>query len=119
MKAAHKLVLAESGQVVVPHLEVANTYWSRLCGLQFRKLLPADRAVLMERCSSIHTFWMRFSIDVIMLDRDGRVVEIRESVSPWRVVIPKSKTVTSILEVTAGMNPLKVGDQVRTVLTEA
>ena len=52
-----RVVLCErsSGQVVVERLEVADGFWSRLRGLQFRKELPAGSGLLLVPCSSIHT----------------------------------------------------------------
>lgn len=111
----HQLVNAATNDVVVPRLEVANTYWTRLRGLQFRKSLAPDQGILMERCSSIHTFWMRFSIDVIMLGANGEVLEIRPSISPWRIVLPKAKQVKSILEVPAHTCRCEVGDRLQVV----
>ncbi|MBV8267719.1 MAG: DUF192 domain-containing protein, partial [Planctomycetaceae bacterium] len=49
-------------------------------------------------CSSMHTFLVRFPIDVVMLDRSGRVVAVRRGVRPWRVVLPVPRTY-AILEV--------------------
>ena len=49
---------------------------------------PANRpthALLLPRCRSVHTFGMRFPLDLIWLDRDGRVLRVDEAVPPWRV----------------------------------
>ncbi len=65
---------------------VATTRLSRLLGLA---LLPRDRAgpgLLLPRCRSVHTFGMRFALDVIFLDREGRVIELRRGVLPGRVI---------------------------------
>jgi uncharacterized membrane protein (UPF0127 family) len=36
-------------------------------------------------CSAVHTFFMKFPIDVVFVDRDGRILRIATSVPPWRV----------------------------------
>jgi uncharacterized membrane protein (UPF0127 family) len=59
---------------------------SRLLGLA---LLPRERAgpgLLIPLCSSVHTFGMRFALDVLFLDGDGRVIELRRGVPPRRVI---------------------------------
>jgi uncharacterized membrane protein (UPF0127 family) len=65
---------------------VATTRLSRLLGLA---LLPRERAgegLLIPRCSSVHTFGLRFPLDLLFLDRQRRVVEVRRDVPAARVV---------------------------------
>jgi hypothetical protein len=47
---------------------------------------PPGRALLLPRCRSVHTFGMRFAIDVTFLDGEGRVLRAVPAVPPWRVV---------------------------------
>lgn len=68
--------------VTVP---VATTRRARLLGLA---LLPRERAgpgLLLPRCRSVHTFGMRFDLDLVFLDGAGKVVGLRRSVRPGRV----------------------------------
>jgi uncharacterized membrane protein (UPF0127 family) len=65
---------------------VATTRLSRLLGLA---LLPRRRAgagLLIPRCRSVHTFGMRFPLDLFFLDVEQRVIELRGSVPPGRLV---------------------------------
>src|SRR4051794_4672276 len=64
----------------------ASSLRSRLLGLALLEDLPPDCALLIPACSSIHTFGMRFPIDVAFLDRSGRVVKLRTATPPRRVV---------------------------------
>jgi uncharacterized membrane protein (UPF0127 family) len=48
--------------------------------------MPAGCALLIPGCDSVHTAWMRFAIDVVFLDADGRVLRVATGVTPWRVV---------------------------------
>ena len=57
----------ETGEVLVERLLVAKTFWHRFVGLQFASPLAADCGLLLRGSRSIHTFWMRFAIDVIFL----------------------------------------------------
>ena len=56
----------------------------RLLGLALRRRRP-DHALLIPRCRSVHTFGMRFPLDLIWLDSEGRVLRVDEAVPPWRV----------------------------------
>ncbi len=96
-----RLIERDSGQLIVDRLEVADGFWSRFKGLQFRRALPAGTGLLLVPCASIHTFWMRFALDVIFLSDAGRVLEVRTNVRPWRMVIAARGT-HAVLEVTAG-----------------
>lgn len=65
---------------------VAASFRSRLRGLAWREREEAGPGLLIPRCSSIHTFGMRFELDVYFLDRGGRVLAVRRAVSPRRVL---------------------------------
>lgn len=101
MPAQHQLVDAGSGAVIVPKLELADTFWRRFRGLQLRSPLQADEGLLLKPCSSFHTHWMRFTIDVAMLDEDGVVLRVVAGIKPWRFG-PMVKGTQSIVETVAG-----------------
>jgi uncharacterized membrane protein (UPF0127 family) len=86
-------------------IEHANSWWSRFLGLMGRAALPANRALLLEPCASIHTMWMRFPLDVIFLDKNNRVLQISNDIRPFRFCFAP-KGATKVLEMTAGnVNP--------------
>lgn len=108
------LVNVSTNKVVVQHVELANTWWGRFIGLQFRRALPIDTALLLTPCSSIHTCWMRFAIDVVFLDADGVIVDLRDNIRPWSICFSRSPA-TQVLEFASGCRPasLKIGQRVR------
>jgi len=65
---------------------VASTFPSRFLGLGLLSRERAGLGLLIPRCRSVHTFGMRFPLDVFFLDEAGRVIELRRAVSPNRVV---------------------------------
>jgi hypothetical protein len=67
-------------------IPVAATWRSRLLGLALLDHECAGPGLLIPGCHSVHTFGMRFPLEVIFLDREGRVIEIRRSVPSWRIV---------------------------------
>jgi hypothetical protein len=64
---------------------IARSFWSRGKGLMFRSQLPAGTGLVIDPCSSIHTFWMRFPIDVLYVDKDGTVLRADRAMKPWRI----------------------------------
>lgn len=67
-------------------LPVAESFRTRLLGLAWRPRSEAGPGLLIRRCASVHTFGMRFSLDVYFLDRGGRVLSVRRRVPPRRVL---------------------------------
>lgn len=65
-------------------METASSAGARLKGLLGRAALPEGEALLIAPCTSIHTLFMRFPIDVLFVDRRGRVVRAIERMAPWR-----------------------------------
>lgn len=57
-----------------------------MMGLLGRASLPEDEGLLLAPAWSIHTWGMRFPIDVVFIDRDERVLRIVPAMRPWRVV---------------------------------
>jgi uncharacterized protein len=65
---------------------VADGARARLLGLALLDDIPDDIGLLIRHCSSIHTFGMRFALDVDFLDESGRVIRRAEAVPPRRVL---------------------------------
>jgi uncharacterized protein len=66
-------------------VHVAATRRARRRGLARMTPLPPGHALLLTPCRSIHTFGMRFALDLTWLDRDGSVVRVDDAVAPNRV----------------------------------
>lgn len=69
-------------------------------GLLGRGSLPGGEGILLRPAASIHTFFMRFPIDAVFLDRDLVVVGIERNLKPWRAA--GRKGARSVLELAAG-----------------
>ncbi len=61
----------------------------RLLGLMFRKTFGAIDAMYFEHCRAIHTFFMRFPIDVLCIDSRNTVIDMRHSLAPGKYFVPK------------------------------
>lgn len=62
----------------------AERLLERAAGLIPQKKPVIDECMVFERCSSIHTFFMRFSIDVVFCGADGTVISVVRGLKPWR-----------------------------------
>jgi uncharacterized membrane protein (UPF0127 family) len=82
---ARRLVNVRTGQVVARELLTAFDSASRRKGLLGRDSLPEGAAMLIAPSNAVHTFFMRFPIDVAFLARDGRVLKVRHAVPARRM----------------------------------
>ena len=89
------------GRCIARHVEMACSFRSRCLGLLRRASIPDQQGLLLIPGGSIHTLGMRFSIDVVFLSRQMRVLKLLEYVPPWRVVIAPRGT-ARVLELAAG-----------------
>ena len=93
---------------VFTKLEIADTFKGRLVGLLNRESLSPQSALLLTNCCSVHTFGMRFSIDIAFLDKDGYVLSLIDSLGRFRSASCRQASHT--LESRAGrMRELNIG----------
>jgi uncharacterized protein len=108
---AAELVNRTRSTQLATRLEVADTPATRSKGLLGRIGLAPGEGLWIVPCESVHTFWMKFSLDLVYLDRGLRVKKIRSAVPPWRV--SGCLTAHSVLELPAGTiidSQTQVGD---------
>ena len=64
---------------------VAKNFITRSIGLLLHSEMSNDEAMVIYPCGCIHTFFMKFAIDVIFVDKNNKVVAIKENIKPWRI----------------------------------
>ena len=94
-------VLNLTRQVVLADcVEVADHSTTRRRGLLGRSDLPAGGGLWIVPCESVHTFGMKFPIDLVYLDRNKKVKKVRSAVPPWR--LSACLSAHSVLELASG-----------------
>jgi hypothetical protein len=88
------------GTVLATRLEVADSGPKRNKGLLGRAGLAAGEGLWIVPCESVHTFFMRFAIDLVYLDRKNRIKKVRSAVGPWR--LSACLSAHSVLELPGG-----------------
>ncbi|MBL7250932.1 DUF192 domain-containing protein [Alloalcanivorax marinus] len=88
------------GREAPVRVQAARRYRQRLVGLIGRRHLATDQALWIPACRSIHMFFMRFAIDAVFLDGEGRVLSVRAGIRPWRTATVWRAR--SVLELAAG-----------------
>ena len=76
---------ARTGAVIAHRVAGAFDSATRRRGLLGRDEMAAGEALIIAPTNAIHTFFMRFDIDVAFVSRDGRILKLRPSMQPWRM----------------------------------
>jgi uncharacterized protein len=99
-----------SGTYIAERAFYANTMWDRARGWLGKPRAEAGEGLLLRPCSSIHTMGMKFSLDLLFLDKGNRVVKLMRSLSPWRAVLSGAQGILELPAGTLTRVPVKVGD---------
>lgn len=100
-------------QKIINHLEVAESFVDRGIGLLNHSTLLIDQAMWIKPCNNIHTFFMKFRIDCVFLNKELVIVSLFKNVRPFRVILPQWKA-NSVIEFSAGVIDkfdMKIGEQ--------
>jgi uncharacterized membrane protein (UPF0127 family) len=87
--------------VIADRVGVAATRAARAVGLLSRSGLEPGEALWIVPSRGVHTWGMRFPIDVLALDEAGTVIDCVSNLRPWRVRLPRRGT-AGVLELPAG-----------------
>ena len=97
---ASRLICLPVTMVAGREVRLARGFRARLLGLAALKSSEVGNGLLIPRCSSVHTFGMRFALDLCFLDGAGAVVATRLAVPPKRLAFCRGAS--AVLELPAG-----------------
>jgi uncharacterized membrane protein (UPF0127 family) len=96
---------------VALEVDMAVTRAARRRGLLGRDSLGPTEGLLLSPCKAVHTVGMRFAIDVVFIDGDGRTVRVVPALPPWRIAMSaRAKAVIELAAGTAKTSDIQVGD---------
>ena len=99
-------------ECIVAKVSKTSNFFERMRGLLGTSKLNTNEGLLISPCSSVHTFGMRYTIDLIFLDNNWTIVKTVKSLQPWRMAA--SKSAIMVLELASHMldkKQLSVGQQ--------
>jgi len=106
------LVNQRTDELLAERVELAVTRRDRRKGLLGRSGLDPSSALIIAPCFSIHTMFMRFDIDAVFVDDNGRAVKVVREMTPWRMAV--DPTAHAVIELPAGSlrdRQVNVGDR--------
>lgn len=94
-------------------VRMADSWLGRLRGFLGRREPRQGEGILLLPCNAIHTFGMAFDLDVLFLDGEGKVLELRRSIPPWRITgrVPGGRYVLEVPTGTIDASGTQVGDE--------
>jgi uncharacterized membrane protein (UPF0127 family) len=100
------------GRVVCGRCFVADSPLARMRGLLGRRGLDQGEGLLLRPAASVHTFFMRFPIDIVFLSRDNQVLKVAAGVPPWRTAGARgAKAVVELAAGEATRTGIRAGDR--------
>jgi uncharacterized membrane protein (UPF0127 family) len=84
-KILAKIINTTKNTVLAERAEIADSFWLRLKGLLGRRQLEPNTGLILNPCNSIHTFFMRFSIDAAFVDSQNKIIKVYHALPAWRL----------------------------------
>jgi uncharacterized membrane protein (UPF0127 family) len=100
MKPTLRLSNRRTGDLIADQVAVADNPWTRMKGLLGKQDMQQGHALLIRPCSSVHTFFMRFNLDVMFLDRQHRVLKVVKDLKAFRLAGARGSHI--VVEFTGG-----------------
>lgn len=107
-----KIIIKKNSQIITDNAQRADNFFTRFKGLMFVKEIEDNYALHITPCNQIHMLNMRFALDVIYLDQDGRVVRVDENVQPGKIckTVRNAKSVIEMKASAAAKLGINQGD---------
>jgi uncharacterized membrane protein (UPF0127 family) len=107
-----------SGKTIATNVNQAYRFFKRLKGLMFTKELHSGAGLHIKPCPSVHTFFMKYAIDILYLDKANVVIAIDEALAPGKVG-KHYKGAVSVVELSVGSvtaSETEVGQSLKFIL---
>jgi uncharacterized membrane protein (UPF0127 family) len=91
-----------TGASIADRARVADNAWTRFRGLMLAAPLRDGEGLIIRPCGSIHMMFMRFAIDAVFFDKDGKVTKVARRVRPWVGIAFGGRGAKGVIELRAG-----------------
>ncbi len=110
-----RVINATRGAVLAERAGLADSLMTRSVGLLGQASLPEGSGLVIDPCTSIHMFFMRFAIDALYVAQNGTVLRVVSNLRPWRIgpISFRSRYVVELPAGTATRTGTQSGDQLR------
>lgn len=111
-----KVYNSTQNKEIADGIKVADNFFTRSIGLLSKKSVLEGEGLIIKPCCSIHTFFMRFAIDVIFVNKKNEIIALYENVRPWKIlpIHPTSHYVIELLANSISNKNINKGDVINT-----
>lgn len=95
-------------------LNECTNFWQRFKGFMFR-LEPIKEGLRFPKCRSIHTYFLFQNIDIIMTDKDNKIIKLYPNFGSEKIIYPKRKVYYTYELPVGSINNLKIGDTLKVI----
>jgi uncharacterized protein len=115
-----RVINATRGAVLAERAGLADSVMTRAVGLMGQASLPEGSGLVIDPCTSIHMFFMRFAIDALYVAQNGTVLRAVSNLRPWRLgpISLRSRYVVELPSGTVARTGTQAGDQLQVALVE-
>lgn len=112
-----RVVNTSKNTILADNAELADTFSKRLIGLLSRKSLNKGEALILSPSNSVHSVFMRFTIDVAFLDKTGKVVATLPAFKPFQLslIYFSARTAIELPENTLELTQTHLGDIIKII----
>lgn len=96
-----KIYNSSNNNLIADNVKLANSFITRTLGLIPKTTISEDEGLVIKPCCSVHTFFMRFGIDILFVNKRNEIIALYENVNPWRI-LPIHLTAFYVVELAAG-----------------
>lgn len=97
-----EIINKKNNEMLANKVIISDRFLSRLMGLMFKKKLQKNSSMLIYPCNSVHTFFMKFPIDIVFLSKEYEVLYVIENMLPGKMS-PFIRNAKSVLELPSGV----------------
>ena len=96
-----KVYNSSKNNIIADKADIAQNPFTRIVGLLLKKSVSENEGLVINPCNSVHTFFMRFPIDVLFVNKRNEIIACYENVKPWRI-LPIHLRSNYVVELCAG-----------------
>lgn len=96
-----KIYNSTQNNLIVDDVKMAKTFFTRSVGLLSKASISDDEGLIIKPCCSVHTFFMKFNIDVLFINKQNKIIALYKNV-PKNKILPIHLNSNYVIELSAG-----------------
>lgn len=80
-----KIINVRTGKNLAHQAKLAANFWNRMIGLLGKASFERGEGLILSPCNNVHTFFMRFNLDLIFINKEEVVTKVVENLPPWKI----------------------------------